>query len=89
MTRNTFFLLFDSVHILKCTRNNWLNLKNCKKNFIFPDIADNNKVLYASFAELECIYLKEAKYTLKKARLHCHGKHSTLTHWKDKTLNWL
>ena len=38
-----------------------------KKAFIFPDIADNNKVLYASFAELESIYLKEAKYTLKKA----------------------
>ena len=61
------FLLFDSVHILKCIRNNWLNLKNCKKTFIFPDIADNNKVLYTLFAELESIYLKEAKYTLKKA----------------------
>ena len=29
------FLLFNSVHILKCIRNNWFNLKNCKKTFIF------------------------------------------------------
>ena len=65
--QQSIFLLFNSVRILKCIRNNWLNLKNCKKTFIFPDIADNNKVLYASFAELESIYLKEAKYKLKKA----------------------
>ena len=82
------FLLFDSVCTLKCIRNNWLNLKNCKKTFIFPDIADNNKVLYASFAELESIYLKEAKYTLKKAP-SLSWKAPTLTCWKDKTLNWL
>ena len=29
------FLLFDSVHILKCIRNNWINLKNYKKDSHF------------------------------------------------------
>ena len=29
------FFLFDSVHILKCIRNNWINLKNHKKTSLF------------------------------------------------------
>ena len=36
------FFLFDSVHILKCIRNNWLNLRSFDKSFVFPrfDFAD-------------------------------------------------
>ena len=61
------FLLFDLVHILKCIRNNWINLKNYKKAFSFPDFEDNEKILRASFADLETIYLLETSLTLKKA----------------------
>ena len=78
------FLLFDSVHILKCIRNNWINLKNYKKTFSFPDFEDNEKILRASFADLETIYLLETSHTLKKApalswkALHPHAL------WRDK-----
>ena len=36
------FFLFDSVYILKCICNNWLNLKSFDKSFVFPrfDFAD-------------------------------------------------
>ena len=32
------YFLFDSVHLLKSVRNNWINLKNTHKTFTFPDI---------------------------------------------------
>ena len=37
-TRPLFFL-FDSVHILKCIRNNGLNFKNAGKCFIYPQFS--------------------------------------------------
>ena len=42
-----------------------VKFEKLQKTFIFFDIADNNKVLYALLAELESIYLREAGYTLK------------------------
>ena len=36
------FFLFDSVHILKCIRNNWLNLKSSDKCFAFPHFEFGN-----------------------------------------------
>ena len=35
-TRN-LILFFDIVHIMKSIRNNWLNLKDYEKTFIYPD----------------------------------------------------
>ena len=32
----TLFILFDFVHILKSIRNNWLNLKDHDRTFIYP-----------------------------------------------------
>ena len=65
------FLLFDAVHILKGLRNNWINLKNYKKTFSFPLLTplgpDENKLLRASLAELEQIYVNEMECILKKA----------------------
>ena len=29
------FRLFDTVHLLKCVRNDWLNLRNVKKHLFF------------------------------------------------------
>ena len=43
------FILFDTVHLLKCVRNNWLNLRNDKKKHLFfPDVYDNSKSWNAS-----------------------------------------
>lgn len=30
------FLFFDTVHIFKSIRNNWLNQSDCYQSFIFP-----------------------------------------------------
>ena len=38
-SENKIFMLFDTVHLLKCIRNNWLNLKDDDRAFVFPDIA--------------------------------------------------
>ena len=32
----SLILFFDIVHIFKCIRNNWLNIKDCESTFIFP-----------------------------------------------------
>ena len=63
----TIFFLFDSVHLLKSVRNNWINLKNYLKTFTFPDIDDNSVILHASFNHLETMYNLEADSTLKQA----------------------
>ena len=31
------YILFDTVHLIKFIRNNWINLKNNQKTFYFPD----------------------------------------------------
>lgn len=36
------FFMIDSVHLLKCIRNNWLNQKNVKKNMYYPKWFDDN-----------------------------------------------
>ena len=63
----TIVFLFDSVHLLKSVRNNWINLKNYLKTFTFPDIDDNSVILHASFIHLETMYNLEADSTLKQA----------------------
>ena len=36
------FFLFDSVHLLKCIRNNWLGQSDADNTFVFPDITDGS-----------------------------------------------
>ena len=60
-------LLFDSVHILKCIRDNWINLKNFKRTFTFPGFNDYNEIFRASFSELEHVYEMENSLTNKQA----------------------
>lgn len=43
----TIYLLFDSVHILKAIRNNYVKQETEENAFIFPSFGD--KVLEASF----------------------------------------
>ena len=61
------FILFDSVHILKCIRNNWINLENFKRTFTFPGFNDYNEIFRASFSELEHVYEMEKSLTIKQA----------------------
>ena len=49
------FLLFDTVHLLKCIRNNWLNLKGDQKTFDIPDIANKDIIWAASFSHFEVL----------------------------------
>lgn len=69
------FFLFDCVHILKCIRNNWLNLKNVGKCFRFPqfsfmdicsNVSDSDKSK-ASFQALRRLYDVESGNLLKFA----------------------
>ena len=59
--------MFDSVHILKCIRNNWLNAKSLDKTFSFPDIDDHSLICYSSFNTLDKLYTLERGLTVKKA----------------------
>lgn len=65
------FFLFDSVHILKCIRNNWLNKKNADRCMTFPqfNLSSNSKsvikILNAPFATLQKLYTLEAESLLK------------------------
>ena len=44
-TSNKIVILFDTVHLLKCLRNNWINLKDTAKEFVFPDFSDSNVIM--------------------------------------------
>ena len=58
------YILFDTVHLLKCIRNNWIN--DVEKNrFTFPDFSDNTVLLNAVFSDLINIYHMEKESILK------------------------
>jgi len=60
------FLMFDSVHLGKCIRNNWLNLKDKFKIFMIPNFENlDNKFLEARFNDLRLLYKKTANQLLK------------------------
>ena len=39
-SRSLFFIL-DTIHILKCIQNNWINQKPCRTSLIFPSFTFN------------------------------------------------
>jgi hypothetical protein len=59
------FFLFDSVHLLKCVRNNWLGQCDSENTFLFPDMNTDN-VLKASFSHLRKLYESEKILWLKR-----------------------
>ena len=63
------FMLFDTVHLLKCLRNNWINLKDTAKEFVFPYSSDSNVIRKACFAHLVTMYHMEKKSIVKEAYL--------------------
>ena len=59
--RRVWFLLFDTVHLLKCIRNNWISEK-CQRLSL-----DSNTT--ASFADVKRLYDEEKDSILKTTRL--------------------
>ena len=43
-TEDKNFLLFDTVHLFKSIRNNWLNQKNMEQSFIYPHIENFSQI---------------------------------------------
>ena len=72
--KRPLFFVFDSVYILKCIRNNWLNLKSHDKSFAFPhfqfgDISTKSSTSYAlaSFSSLVHLHNTECDSLIKFA----------------------
>ena len=67
------FFILDSVHILKCIRNNWLGQKDASKCMIFPKFCFNgnqelDNVQSAPFCTLQKLHALESQSLLK----HCY-----------------
>ena len=45
VNKSKVYILSDSVHIIKCIRNNWLNVKSIDKTFTFPDFGDTTIIV--------------------------------------------
>lgn len=60
------FVMYDTVHILKNVRNNWINLKNADKAFHFPAF-DDNILKEAKFSSLQNLYKNESNSIVKMA----------------------
>nr|CAH7731460.1 unnamed protein product [Callosobruchus chinensis] len=61
--RRPLFFLFDSVHLLKCIRNNWINTKN-NKTLTYPDFETGEKK-FANFNSLIRLHQLEHHKLLK------------------------
>lgn len=65
------FFMFDSVHILKCIRNNWIGQKDIDKTMRFPQFSSNGEyngstsIMHAPFRTIERLYHSEADLLLK------------------------
>ena len=70
-SRLLFFLL-DTVHILKCIRNNWLNQKSANRCIVYPSLnfcnistENSSGVSLASFEALKYLHQLECQQNLK------------------------
>jgi len=62
------FFMFDSVHLLKCVRNNWLNQSDTRQTFMFPSFQNADDVVRrASFADLKALHGLENTRVVKLA----------------------
>ena len=55
--QSELFFLFDTVHLFKCIRNNWLNVKDPIQTFVFPPLDGNNHEAATHSASLKFIKL--------------------------------
>jgi hypothetical protein len=60
------FFLFDSVHLLKCIRNNWLGQSDRERTFTFPDFS-TGVVCKASISHIRRLYDIEKDSIVKLA----------------------
>ena len=60
-------LLFNTVHLLKYIRNNWIN--KADETFVYPSITDSTSVMHASFSNLIDLYHMEKANVLKDGYL--------------------
>ena len=74
--QSELFFLFDTVHLFKCIRNNWLNVKDPIQTFVFPPFDGNNHEAATHSAPLKSIKLlyDEEKNSLVKHAPDCHKK---------------
>ena len=59
--------MFDFVHIIKITRNNWINQKDFNNTFTFPSLDDFNLSINASFENIRVLYKEEQRSVAKTA----------------------
>ncbi|GFX76882.1 THAP-type domain-containing protein [Trichonephila clavipes] len=52
-------LIFDSVHLIKPIRNNWLNQKDADSSLMYPDPSEFSQIRKATFSSLFKIYNEE------------------------------
>lgn len=60
------YVQYDTVHLLKNFRNNWLNVKNFQTTLTFSDF-ETGEVKRASFDHIRNIYFREQNLQIKKA----------------------
>lgn len=61
------FFLFDTVHLFKCIRNNWLAQNDVEKTFTFPAVHGQGAPMKASFSHLQRLFREEKSSTVKLA----------------------
>ena len=57
------YLLFDTVHLLKCIRKHWIN--DTGNTLTYPNFCDNDLIMHASFRNLITIYHMEKELIIK------------------------
>lgn len=62
------FIIFVTVHIIKCVRNNWVRKTN-EKTFNYPLFDDTNILMQADFKHLELLHDIEKTSVIKYAHL--------------------
>ena len=67
--RKKIFVLLDFVHLMKCIRNNWLNLRDQTKTFNYPDL-NNNNIIKMLLLKIFVIYIILKKMKFKKKHLY-------------------
>lgn len=76
------FLMFDFVHILKTIRNNWVNQKDYRRSFSYPNFEDFSTIYTASFEVIRTLYKADqhsiAKLAPRLTTIACQPKHAGL-----------
>lgn len=65
-TERVIRLIYDSIHVFKNFRNNWINLKDLDKSFFYPKFDDHSIIQMATFADIRELYHSE-KFKIIKA----------------------